>query len=352
VSLPPIKPVAQESLGKESGNESILRGDDQMKIRIMMIIGVIFLCLGPVSLCGAQTTTFGGEPNGVMVVQELTLHQHGFEKDGATDLHFKVWQKEDNIEIRGWEITISHFTDSASKRGDQPDSAPQSPHATLVNIPGVPPTTNPDNGQHAVDVEAKFRDPVGQVPYCTFIKIKVTLWLTSYNTIRMADCLWTSNGATQPATEDFGWEIGFPSKVASSPGKYQHTLKITNDGSTPFALANVQAVASAIDYNDSTDVSFAGALQSPDRTLKGAEPLTVTNIQTDGEFLGKFIYHTFAIGQFPGDPNALVVRAKHVVVPSPVKIPTLSQWGLIVMVLLIAGAGAVMIVRWRRLSTT
>jgi hypothetical protein len=280
------------------------------------------------------------------VVEEITLHQGAF-REGATDLHFKVWQKEDNIDINGWAITISHFTDSASKRGDQPDSAPDSPHSTLMNLGGVPPTSDPDNGLHAIDVEAKFRVTVAQrVPYCTFITIRVTLWLTSYNTIRIADCRWTKGSDSLPATGDFGWEIGFPLAVTSQPGKFQHLLAITNDSRTggSFAITNVRALASAIDYNDPVKAPIEGGLRAPDLVVKNGES-TRLDIQTDGRFLGSFIYHTFAIGQFPGDPNALVVMAQHVVVPPPIPTPTTSQWGLLLLVFMIGAAGVIVIVR-------
>jgi len=79
----------------------------------MTIIGVLAVCLGITSPCSGDTSTSGGTQVGVPVYQEFTIHQGAFDT-GANDLHFKVWQKEDNIDIEGWEIRISHFTQASS----------------------------------------------------------------------------------------------------------------------------------------------------------------------------------------------------------------------------------------------
>jgi len=117
----------------------------------------------------ADTSTWGGAMVGTKVQNQFKIHQDKFPV--ANDLHFKVWQKEDNINVNGWDIDISGFNKSSSQRGDQPE----------------PQHSDGDNGKHAVDVKAW----AGDVPYCTNVKVDVDFWLTSWNTIRLSDVHWT-----------------------------------------------------------------------------------------------------------------------------------------------------------------
>jgi len=104
------------------------------------------LLVGLANVCSADTTTSGGVQQGVRVQGQLELPQNAF--DTANDLHFKVWQKEDDINVNGWRVEVSGFAESSSDRGEQPEPA----HSRTDRSP------NPDNGQHAVDVDATYPD--------------------------------------------------------------------------------------------------------------------------------------------------------------------------------------------------
>lgn len=157
-------------------------------ILLMASIAVMLMLSVGIAMANVNTTTQGGqEPaegwtnvkgrpqqGGVIIRDHIKkFHQNKF-KPFATDLHFKVWQKEDNIEVRGWQIKITGFTNSNSQRGKQPPKW----HNRVDNMPGLPTTDKPDNGKHAIDVTADGAN----VPYCKRIEIEIIWWLTSRNT--------------------------------------------------------------------------------------------------------------------------------------------------------------------------
>jgi hypothetical protein len=122
------------------------------------------------------------------------------------------------------EISISHFTQSSSKRGDQPAPA----HSTLTNEPSTPPTTDPDNGQHAIDVVADFASPSDIVPWSTDVVIDINLYLSGYcNQMHISDTKWTMGDDEQPGAGDFGWDIGFPFAITDQPIEYLQTIMTT-----------------------------------------------------------------------------------------------------------------------------
>ena len=345
-----------------------------MNTRKTTIIGMIVLCLGAASTCSGAHYWF--YENGVpttepTVEEEFEVVQDAF-SNGATSLHFKVWQKEDNIDIIGWDIYITRFTTGTATRGDQPEPA----HST-----STPSGEDPDNGRHAVDVIAKFfpeilpdPDPFNPDPpfppgpqvvhYGHTVKVTIKLWLRSWNTIRISDAYWVNNQlivgeSKRPANiPDHGWSIGFPFALPAQPGQFAHRMSFFNDGADPIFLSEMKYMPSFEKYADSNDLSFASfdeAVLIRDMELEGGMSsddmnLPILDIVTEGDFIGNFIYHTFKIGRFPGDPNATVITAKHLVVPEREEkvIPTLSEWGLIVMTLLLLTVGAIVIVRWKR----
>lgn len=321
-----------------------------MKTKVITIIGVILLCSGTMNVCSGDTVTTGGTMTGIPVTlrEQLIVVQHTYDP-GATDLHFKVWQNEDDIDIEGWEISISHFTQSSSKRGDQPDTPPSYPHSTLNNYQPSSKNTDPDNGQHAIDVVADFASPSDIVPWGTPVVIDVTLYIGYCNDIRVSDFKWTMDDDEQPGAGDFGWDIGYPFAITDQPIEYLHTLTIKNDGTDgTLWLTDLKILASADDYDNLADVPFRDEIEISidDRQLRPDKPYVV-DIPTTGTFVGNFIYHTFKIGRSENDPDAVLVTAQHPVVePKPKRIPAVSEWGLIVMTLLLVSAGAIVI--WRR----
>jgi hypothetical protein len=337
-----------------------------MNTKKTTIISMIALCLGTVSTCSGVQFWF--YENGVpttepTVVEEFEVVQNAFPY-GAYDLHFKVWQKEDNIDIIGWDIHITRFTDGTAKREKQPEPA----HST-----STPSGEDPDNGRHAVDVSARFfpvlPDPNNPfdpnaplypyepyVPYGGAVKVTIKLWLTSWNTIRIADAVWTNQfGFSKPADiPDHGWSIGFPVALPVQPGQFAHKMSFFNDGDDPIFLSDIQYMPSLENYADFNDLFIEASLQVPEMeslVLQGgmstdSNDIPTMDILTEGDFIDNFIYHTFKIGRFAGDPNAMVITARHLVVREPQPNPTLSEWGLIIMAVLLVSAGAIVI--WRR----
>jgi hypothetical protein len=137
-----------------SGNNSVAASQDQK-----------------VALRGG-TMTSGGYPAGDDVVRKsFEIHQA---KEGQifNDLHFIAWQKEDWIKINGWTIAITHFTEGTSYRTTSP--------------------ANPSDPDYSHAVQCDFKG--AEIPYCTWLTIDITFWLTDRNTIRLADMWWTKDG--------------------------------------------------------------------------------------------------------------------------------------------------------------
>ncbi len=149
-----------------------------------------------VQVISDQTTPLNmsmpSDPPGVKIRGEYKITQNAF--DIANDLHFKVWQKEDNIEILYWEITVSDFTNIQTQRGYQP-----------------PPYTD-GNINHAIDVDCTGAD----IPRGTEVTIVVIWWLTSWNSMNVSNIRWTDDGTIlteSKAAPDFGWTIGYPDSI-------------------------------------------------------------------------------------------------------------------------------------------
>jgi hypothetical protein len=155
--------------------------------------------------------------------------------------------------------------------------------------------------------------------------------------------------------------------IQALPGQFAHRMSFFNDGSDPIFLTNMSFMPSVEELVDFNDLPFPDPIQIPDVNLvpgMSTDDLDIVplldappevspmDIVTEGDFLGNYIYHTYTIERFPGDPNAIVFTARHLVVPEVEPQPALSQWGLIIMALLIVTAGAIMIIRRRQLPAT
>jgi hypothetical protein len=307
-----------------------------MNTKKMVIITTVVLCFCLVGIVIANTSTWGGQMNGVKVKQSFRVHQNKY-SDYATDIHFKVWQKEDNIYVNGWDIDISGFTNSTSQRGNQPEPA----HSTLNNL-GPHPTTDKDNGQHAVDVTA---DGV-HIPYCTYVKIDVDFWLTRWNTIRINGLNWTKDAAIQQAVPNFGWTVDYPTPHPTLPGVYRHKVTITNDDpNSSINLTNIKILPSVSDVNiHDTNVPFStdsNTIQVSNKNLAPGQSCVV-DVNTVGPYIGNHIYTTFGVN----DTNVIVVTGHLVTNPSRDG-PTLSQWGLIIMAGLMLTVGIVILRRFK-----
>ena len=151
----------------------------------------------------ADVTTSGGTQTGRKVQHTFRIHQNRFPQ--ANDLHFKLWQKENNININGWQVGISDFNQASSQRATRKPTDPASD--TL----------------HAVDVEASG----ATIDSCDTVRVDVAFWLTAWNTLRLKDIKWTTDIDSVKPCPDFGWTVGYPEDMGG--GMFNHRITIYND---------------------------------------------------------------------------------------------------------------------------
>ena len=233
-----------------------------------------------------NTTKSGG--GGVKVRETWKIHQDKY-SGNATDLHFKLWQKGDNIEVNGWDVTVSHFPNVIGTRGSQPP-----PHNGQVqNMPGLPATNNPDNGNHAVDITANGAN----VPFCTWVTVDATFWLTDWNTKRISNITWTNvSNVSMPeikAVPNHGWCIGWPTPDPLNSGRYLHKFNITNDDAVDTFNVSGLAFNATMDwYDDLEGISFPTPYAN--FTLAPGQNWSTT-INTTGDMVGGHIYFTYSL---------------------------------------------------------
>jgi len=241
------------------------------KARLVLILFVCLAIIFPLDMVLADTSTSGGTNTGVRVRETWKLHQDKYTL--ATDLHFKLWQKEDNINVNGWEVNISGFASSSSQRGDQPE----------------PYHSDGDNGQHAVDVNASGG---AGIPNCNWVTVKATFWLTSWNTKRLADVKWTDDGAEEKAMPDHGWSIDYPKSVPCTE-QFLHMFTITNDDTTDeLNVTGLAFLATMTWFDDITQIEFSGSY--PNFTLAPGQNWS-TNITTTGPLYEGHIYFKYSL---------------------------------------------------------
>ena len=254
------------------------------KIGLFLIVALMSLSLFFGQPVSAVTTTQGGAQTGVEVRKVFYLHQDKYPAF-ADDLHFKLWQKEDNVYVNGWKVTISDFTSSSSQRGDQPEPA----HSQVQNLGGKPPTTDPDNGQHAVDVTASGT----HIPNCNEVTVDATFWLDQYNTLRIANTLWTKGEDFKEAVPDHGWVVEWPVPDPENPfGVYLHVIKIINDATESITFTGFASKALQARVADLTTITFPTPI--PDFTLAGGASKEIS-VSTDGKFYEGHVYFKYGI---------------------------------------------------------
>ncbi|MEJ5298495.1 MAG: PEP-CTERM sorting domain-containing protein [Armatimonadota bacterium] len=253
----------------------------------------VCLTFSSVQVSCSYTVTSGGEKKGVRVREKFTVHQNKF--DEATDLHFKLWQEEDNINVNGWEVSTSGFTNSTSRRGNQPEWPSQGgrkcPHEELKNHPHYPKTDNPDNGQHAVDVEVDG----GTIKKCQWVYIDSEFYMEHWNTKRMSDVNWTNDSdpvGKKKAVPDFGWSIDDPVPAFEKPARWVHWIKISNDDPLDSLwLKDIRLIESSEFYRDLYNVPFGDPVY-PDQILAPGESI---GFWFPGMNSGGFLYGSFAL---------------------------------------------------------
>ena len=249
---------------------------------------VTLLCL--IVIAGTVIVDYNQCRGNVVVREAWWLHQNKYQ-DFATDLHFKLWQKEDNIEVVNATVRVLPFTVSV-QRGNQPEPA----HSQVDNMPGLPRTNDPDNGQHAVDVVADN----GVVTWCTWVRIEAAFELTAWNTKRVANINWTRGKEYTKACPDFGWTIDWPRDLGT--GQYKHRITIANDDATDaFTIKDLKFLPTMAYYDSLESVVFS--VEFPDSEVSLAPGGAWTHdLETTGDLVGGHIYGHFTMtGAKAGD---------------------------------------------------
>lgn len=293
---------------------------------LMTGIVVIAMLIFPVEVALADTTTQGGQAKGVQVRETWMIHQNKY-ADFATDIHFKLWQKEDNINVNGWKVDISGFTSSSSQRGNQPSPW----HDRVDNMPGLPRTNDPDNGQHAVDVTA---DGVN-IPYCCWITVKAKFWLTSWNTKRISGVTWTKGAVKKKAMPNHGWDLDWPTPDPQNPGQYLHRFTITNDDTVDTLNVSGLAFKATMDwYDDLEGIIFPSPYTN--FTLAPGESWSI-NVNTSDDLVGGHIYFKYAI---TGSGIISKDWVDHPVTSPPVEVPAITPLSFVLALLSLFGLAA------------
>ncbi len=294
----------------------------------MALIDVTSAIAACVCLPG-EASTSGGKASGVLVRERYTQKQTKY-PEGATDLHFKLWQKEDNINVKGWKVCISDFLNATSQRGNQPEPA----HSTLQNMGGIPPTTDKDNGQHAVDINA-IAPTSGTIAHNAVVNIEACFWLTDHNTKRIAEVNWTKDAGSQKAFPNFGWSIGFPQITAS--GAILHPIIIYNDDpSDQIMIYSLQLYPSYGFYDSLSVVPFGPSVSIANPYLSPGDSLVIDYTTTDASYIGGHIYGKLIVSA--GTADTVIDIFDHPV-KIPGRVPSLTGWGLLVLLVLIMATG-------------
>jgi hypothetical protein len=128
-----------------------------------------------------------------------TIHMGVAGKGNATDLHFTLWQKEDNIEILGWDYALWQIVpgkpsvkikEDKGNRGIDDDKDFRKDPRNQATWPGMS-----DNGKdHRAQVAVSGLD----VPFCTWFWLETSLDLTTWNDVHIRDVNWTFDAAPDP----------------------------------------------------------------------------------------------------------------------------------------------------------
>jgi hypothetical protein len=202
----------------------------------------------------SEASTEGGDQDGVLVRETFQITQNQYPV--ASDVHFVLWQKEQNVHIKGWRVCIDRFDEAMS---------------CLVE------------GEHEVMVKVWCADdaciPAGMVinVYCCF-------WLDNFNTKRIKNIQWSSR-----RLPDWGWIIDYPE---IGPGdQYTHRVEIGNDNldGSDMTLLQLWLLPDENDYDNLDDVPFGDGLLSEAVTISVDLPFEFDVLTVD-DFIGHHIY--------------------------------------------------------------
>lgn len=274
-------------------------------------ISVLLVTSGVLSAGYHQQTPWGVEQ--VQFYFEMEQDKH----TNAIGVSYQLWQKEEQIHVMGWEVYIDKY----------------------VNLDGI---RDSDNPNHAVDFDADG----GNVGNGEIVKTHGDFHLSGGNTIRIRDVDWIgAKGDRAKASPDFGWTIQHPTEGRG--GNFIHRITIYNDDATEsFTLSDIKFKPDwsfiVLDETSVPLIDFDTVITG-EYTLAPGDSFYY-DLGTATEMIHGHIY-----GQFVIDDGLVKHVFDHEIPVIPV--PSLTEWGLLVLVaLLIASAGYIIYKRRRAVA--
>jgi hypothetical protein len=241
----------------------------------------------------------------------------------CNDLHLHCLQKEGNINMNGAAANSTDFANVVV--------AMTPPHGANIDLSG------------------------GTVAKGASTVVNLDFWISEKNQIWFDVIQWTIDGQVVASWQTMGWKITFPQNGGGGGnpgnqdgkggvGKFVHKITIYNDKTDSNAtLQFLYAYASMTQFaNLWTDVPWSGCVNliSGPITIPAGGSVTI-DFETTGAYANGFINLYYSID----DP--MFVVGEHPV-GSLETVPTVSEWGLIIMAGLLLTAGAIVIVRRRK----
>lgn len=261
-----------------------------------------------------------------------------FSGEEKNDFHVKAWQKEDNIDIVDWTVVIKD--DFGGDLTVMEANQPLPDHDLLRNRTGreeSPPTTDPDNGKHAIDIWLQN----AVIPHNSVVNVDVEFQLTSFNTIRWHGAEFTKDLVPVPPTPpgDGGGDRAGPNEgieiedpVEMGGGIFSHHITFFNDDNMGTSeLMRVTGLKFGFVPNFNViDDTFASAFMDfsiplPDFDLTPGGAFSF-DVLTPGQLGGGGIFADWGVVDAIGNLQT-TTRIAHEVVPEPASLFLLITGG-------------------------
>jgi len=287
----------------------------------------------------------------------------------ANDLHFRYYQNDRaGINVEGGTIA-----------GGEPFNNV----TTTMNNNGQTVDGQPDPNNHAIDVDMSG----GDVPDGDWVNLELILCLNKKNCLKIKDAYWTKDGVNiGKARVNKGWRMKRPvpggdggnqepggggrgaQEDDGGAGPYIHRVIIENDDTVPFRVKGMKLLASMTYYDNlENDVDW-DAIDSLDIIPEGGIEIPPGNtwaydFNTTGAYLNGHIYMMYSTGPGGVLPPGLAASAmvdeddteygdhppdSICTTCVPGNIPTLTEWGMIIMFVIMAAGIVWFVVRLRK----
>lgn len=270
----------------------------------------------------------------------------------VNDLHFRMFQRDQN----------EAYTIGGSVKG----GAPFTNGAMNITTAGLT-----DGKNHGYDVSVFG----GVIPKGGAVTFELTLYLNKRNALKITNAFWTLNGTNVgKAKVGKGFKVdkakaggngGNPNGPSGGgngaqqgnggSGNFFHTINIDSEDSVGFELLELKLLASDSFYTNLGTINWTAI--SPIFDINNPFPITIPaqgeykyDFNTTGSYLGGHVYLRYItkpIGSFKSNTEEITF-GDHPVDIVEDSIPTLSQWGLILLSLLLLTTASISLIRQRQ----